>query len=206
MASERTADMKTVAQQEPGRRTCAHCAEPLPTSARPRKYCSLSCWSRAQPRKTRDPADRFAEKWALHHDSGCHLWAGAIDTQGYASFRLDGRTVRGHVFAYTRTHGPVPRGLFVLHHECDIRHPGIVGRRCVNPDHLRTGTVAENAADMVAHGRGSRATAKLTDEQVRAIRARRAAGDSCCKLAREYGVHHIAISRVARRRSYRHVV
>ena len=45
-------------------------------------------------------------------------------------------------------HGPIPDGLLVLH-SCD--NPS-----CVNPDHLRVGTQAENIQDRDAKGRTHR--------------------------------------------------
>lgn len=46
---------------------------------------------------------------------------------------------------------------------------------------------------------------KLTDDQVREIRARRAAGELCVPLAKEFGVTHRAILLVAKHKSYKHV-
>jgi hypothetical protein len=47
--------------------------------------------------------------------------------------------------------------------------------------------------------------AKLTADQVRKIRARRAAGSTLVELATEYGVDFSNISCIARRKTWKHV-
>jgi hypothetical protein len=51
----------------------------------------------------------------------------------------------GHRFAWELAYGPIPDGLWVLHH-CD-------NPPCVNIDHLYLGTVKDNTADMMRRGR-----------------------------------------------------
>lgn len=70
-------------------------------------------------------------------DNGCWQWRGAINkTEGYGRFYARDRTGDAHRFSYIVHKGEVPEGL-VLDHIC--RH-----RSCVNPDHLRPVTNAEN--------------------------------------------------------------
>lgn len=74
-------------------------------------------------------------------NTGCWLWAGAIDESGYG-FMRDERTPgiskssKAHRLFYERYVGPIPDGL-VLDHLC--RTPS-----CVNPDHLEPVTNEEN--------------------------------------------------------------
>jgi len=94
------------------------------------------------------------------------------------------------------TNGPIPDGMQVLH-RCD-------NPPCCNPAHLFLGTQADNIADMIAKRRGGAVSgeahyrAKLTADQVSAIRARYAAGETQVALAREFGVSQTNISRIVR--------
>jgi len=78
----------------------------------------------------------------------CWLWTGTITTSGYGQLSR-GRHAEGYVaahrLAWELTHGPVPTGLWVLHH-CDVRN-------CVRPDHLFLGTTTDNMRDMAQKGR-----------------------------------------------------
>ena len=91
---------------------------------------------------------------------------------------------------------------FVLHH-CDIP-------ACVNPRHLYAGTQQDNVNDMVRRKRQAPAEltrhlgeehgrAKLTDDDVREIRALYATGNySQPILGKRYGVVHSTIGRIVR--------
>ena len=94
--------------------------------------------------------------------------------------------MRAHRWAHERANGPIPDGLMVCH-SCD--NPG-----CVRPDHLWTGSAAENLADMAkkkrAHKGPSRHSeahplSKLSGPAARAIRAD---GRFHREIAEAYGV------------------
>lgn len=94
----------------------------------------------------------------------------------------------------------------VVMHRCD--EP-----RCANPEHLSVGTQAENLADAWRKGRlrGSvgrgeqHQQARLTVGDVLVIRRLAAEGFSQRDIARQYGVHQSAISRVISGKRWGHV-
>lgn len=135
-----------------------------------------------QGHKVRHPLSaRFAAKTTPATDlspngmSGCIVWTGALTPKGYGSISRDGTAATvaaAHRVAYELAGHEVPRGM-QLDHLCRRRH-------CVNVEHLQPVTNAEN----VRRGR----SAKLTAEQVRAMRARRASGTLLRELSVEYRV------------------
>lgn len=127
----------------------------------------------------------LAERFALQHmpvpEAGCWLWIGTRNPSGYGRLNVRGRVQLAHRVSWVMHVGPIPDGMHVCH-KCDTP-------ACVNPDHLFLGDNAANHADKVAKGRQGAARgeaspkAKLTDEQVAAIRA-----DS--RLARVIAAEH----------------
>ena len=77
-------------------------------------------------------------------------------------------------------------------------------------ENLTWGTQKDNSQDAIHNGtqvRGiTHGCAKLTDDKVRDIRKRRAAGESLSVLAIEHGVHKGTISSIVRRKTWKHVV
>jgi hypothetical protein len=104
--------------------------------------------------------------------------------------------------AYVQHHGLSFEDIegMVVMHLCD-------NPPCVNVDHLRLGTHADNTRDMCAkgrHGFGVRSgtengRAKLTDAEVSAIRfLHAAAGTSKMELGRTFGVSDRQVGRIIR--------
>lgn len=170
---------------------------------------------------------RFIEKfWPRVQKADTHWWwTGGLFQNGYGRICV-GRDCRGaHRLSWEIHYGPIPDGLFVCH-RCDADFPpgDKTYRACVNPDHLFLGTLADNSADMVAKGRGATGdrntsrlhpdrqirgernwTARLTVDQVRAIRARHAAGETPTALAMEYGIGKPGICKIVLRQNWKHV-
>lgn len=133
--------------------------------------------------------------------SGCHQWIKSRNPRGYGHI-YDGKRVRSaHRVAWELANGrEIPAGM-EIRHKCD-------NRGCVNPDHLEIGTHRQNMEDRSNRGRfrGEQAgTAKLTEADVREIRALPAGSVSVKELARRYGVSYSAMSCCVRGISWSHV-
>jgi hypothetical protein len=167
--------------------------------------CFNGVYTDAMPGPQPRPAiDRFMEKVQQMPNHWIWMAAKAPLPWDYGTFfmgRIDGRKrmKRAHVWSYEHFIGPVPDGLFVLHH-CDIPS-------CVRPDCLFIGTQADNLADMDTKGRRGtydhrnerNPNVKLTDLQVAEIRLRYASGGiTQDRLAAEYGVNQTQISVIVR--------
>src|SRR5690348_4065812 len=92
--------------------------------------------------------ETFWELGELQSD-GCILWTGRVDDQGYGRMgpTLTG-TVYAHRSAWILVNGPVPQDMtvdHVCHSESECRlGSDCLHRRCINPNHLRLLTLAEN--------------------------------------------------------------
>ena len=157
------------------------------------------------------PDDEFARYfWSrVVRTVGCWLWLGAGSR--YGTISRHGKTRLVHRVAYELATGiNVPTGAIVGHH-CD--RP-----LCVNPDHLFSGSQADNIRDCVRKGRHfiqihpecvpsgeENGRHKLTASDVRQIRVRHAHGESYRGLAREYGVGHTSVRCAVLRQTWRNI-
>lgn len=90
--------------------------------------------------------ERFIRRGVTDNEgSGCLLWQGHLDRDGYGHINIDGEMIRAHRYAWIMTNGDVPQGLFVCH-RCD-------NPTCVNIEHLFLGTALDNNRDAIAKGR-----------------------------------------------------
>jgi hypothetical protein len=143
-------------------------------------------------------AERFEEFYIPEPNSGCWLWTGWADKNGYGRLEFEGKRQRAHRIAWEIFKGPVPEGLYVLH-RCDVP-------ACVNPEHLFLGTNDDNTADMVEKERQARGErhykAKLTADQVLAIR-----GDSRSQtsIAADYDISQAQVSAIQLRKTWAHL-
>lgn len=136
---------------------------------------------------------------------GCAEFPGAVAVTGYGQTYVDGKVVSAHRVAFTMAHGPIPDGAFVLHG----KEAPCVSRRCCNPNHLRVGTLQDNAADRMRDGTTVRGSAhhlaKATEGQVVDIRARHAAGAGLAALCTLTGLSKSAVHAIVTRRTWTHV-
>ena len=132
----------------------------------------------------------------------CWLWIGDHTTWGYGVVTtvINGirRRTQAHRYVYEQLVGSIPKGKLVMH-TCD-------NPPCVNPKHLKLGTVADNQKDMQEKRRSPRGlehwNGRLTDAQVRAIRK---STSSQTVLAYRYKVNPSHICRLRQRQRRVHV-
>jgi hypothetical protein len=87
---------------------------------------------------------RFCEKIERDAETGCHNWTAGKTRNGYGVMHVANMTLLAHRLSFAISGGD-PMATVVMH-TCD--NPS-----CVNPEHLRAGSYADNMADMDAKGR-----------------------------------------------------
>ena len=132
---------------------------------------------------------------------GCWEWIGQKWQSGYGRLIVNGKLIQASRLIYRLFIGDIADELCICH-RCD-------NPLCVRPAHLFAGTNQENSYDRHKKGRDAKGEnhgkAKLTVNQVIAIRQRFASGVSKNQLARDYNVSHPAIRHAISRRTWQHV-
>lgn len=145
------------------------------------------------PRWQVKDAERFWRR--VRKTECCWVWTGCRLRTGYGHFKVAGRVVRAHRFAWEEVHWPIADGLHVCH-RCD--NPA-----CVNPAHLFLGTHEENMRDMARKNRAKswpgalNPRAVLTADRVALIRS---STEPRRLLAQRFGVSLSLISAVRNHR------
>jgi len=173
------------------KKSCGMCGSPVtPTSgSRKVRFCSVACYRKS--RMTTSVSQEFLDRMSIPEpNSGCFLWLGSVDRDGYGRFSLAKKAFRAARVSLELSGVKPPPDALVLHH-CDTP-------ACINPFHLYWGDAAANAKDGIERGRfrlGSYVhLAKLTDEDVSEIRRLLTTGESQEKIAARFGVKQITIS------------
>ncbi len=198
---KRTGDANAVSRQPRAGRLCAveGCDRPVLAKG----YCNthyLRQRAHGDPlftaRMGPEPVP-LEKRYKVDPDTGCWIFDGAPDKDGYGNIRHDGKVVKAHRLAahlWLDFDLDDPRQ---IRHSCD-------NPPCINPEHLLPGTRADNARDMVERGRQAKTQPHwklvLTFEQVEEMRRRWAIGASQSELAREYGVTQGLVSRIVHRK------
>lgn len=136
-------------------------------------------------------------------ESGCWLWVASLTNRGgygqvgHATYG----TEKAHRLSFVCFEGHIPDAKTFVCHTCDIPS-------CVNPKHLFLGSAKINFQDMISKGRGNylrtaKASRKLSDDQVRDIRASTKSQE---ELGKVHNISSGAVGMCRRRQQYKDVI
>ncbi len=139
--------------------------------------------------RTHPLEQRFFGSFEADPNSGCWLWTGHLKNTGYARIKDQKREFQAHRVSLELHTGESAAGRLVLH-SCDTPC-------CVNPNHLRFGTDAENAADKVKRGRAKYIgqAPRIPSQDRAGILAAIHDGGSNKGIARKFGVSPSSVRR-----------
>lgn len=136
-----------------------------------------------------------------HRGDECLIWPYGRNGRGYGAVTFRGKQVGAHRAMCILTHGDAPAADSHAAHSCGNGHKG-----CINPHHLSWKTPTENQRDRFQHGTDSRGakggSAKVSEQDVRRIRQRIAAGEAQTAIAADFNVTNHAIRAIASRRTW----
>ncbi len=143
---------------------------------------------------------RFNTLWIPVPESGCWIWFGGWDKDGYGKAKVNKKHIRAHRWAWLLFRGEIPADVYVLH-RCDVPS-------CVNPDHLFLGTHTDNMQDRERKGRtpvlAIHRETNLTNEDVLTIRQLRGVMRQV-DIGKRFGIHHSQVSRIQRGHYWKHL-
>lgn len=174
--------------------TCAGCGKNFTVKKHQPKYCSNPCYQ--QFKSNRSAEERLYSQ--IVKTDYCWLWTGNINHNGYGRVHFKGKSEFVHRLMYELATGEDISDKVVRHFICD-------NPPCCNPAHLRSGTMADNSQDMVNHKRhahGETSYAKITEQQVIAIRA-----DSRThqEIAADFGLNRRTVGHIKSRSTWKHL-
>ena len=146
--------------------------------------------------------ESFLSKIKISNDSECWIWNGNIYKDGYGRIGISYKSYQAHRVSHDIFNGFKDHNM-LIDHKCR-------NRSCVNPEHLWTGTVAENNKDRHQKGRTvvpglkgeDQPNSRLTEIDVSAIR-----NDPRVQslVAAQYGVNQSVVSRIKNLKAWRHL-
>lgn len=176
-----------------GRSKLAACFGVRPSGRRSPKCSECTAGPLSEARSSARVLRRFWRGVRRGDPDECWEWTGsrigARINKGYGMFYDGERKVYTHRYSYEIHNGPIPLGIFVCH-RCD-------NRPCCNPAHLFLGTNRDNVLDSLAKGRTSCYNkSDLSEAQIRTLRDRARAGESCQDLGVEFGLSRSHVWRI----------
>lgn len=182
---------------------CMHCGKTfsrqpswIPPSGR--TFCSRPCFWAAK--RIIDLRAYLLERRRVDPETGCWIYTGTTDQDGYGKVQHDGQRQLVHRAALELwgNHVFMP-GEFACHH-CD-------NPPCFNPDHLYVGTHADNVQDRDDRGRTLRGNkhprSVVTEAQARMIKGLLHDGVRACDIAREMGIKKHLVFAIKQGRSWK---
>lgn len=152
--------------------------------------------------RTPSPAKDWIAAHVSHSSNDCLPWPFAAGPDGYGRVHRKNSgpiTTASHMMCEA-AHGPRPSERHEAAHSCGRGNIG-----CVNPTHLYWATPRQNQMDRVSHGTSNRGSqqhlAKLTDEDVRSIRAL-AGTKRVFEIAALFGLHPSTVSQIIARKRW----
>lgn len=154
----------------------------------------------------RHAAARFFSQVMVGKADSCWEWLGNVNSNGYGHFSFKDRHLLAHRMSFEFFGGEIPDRMVVMH-SCD-------NRLCVNPQHLRVGTQADNLQDAAQKGRmfrpdtrGERnGNTRLTKSDVDEIRQRLSVGLRQKDIAAAFGVHPDTIHNIKHGKTWGHTL
>lgn len=138
--------------------------------------------------------------WEINENDCWICTSHAPNYYGYPVIKRNGKKIILSRYMHEKYKNKIPENMCVCH-KCDIR-------KCINPDHLFLGTIADNIEDMVKKGRNSkgenRPTAKLSTKQAYKIKF----GHNNLlykEIAKLYNVSIVTIGRIKSNKSWKHL-
>lgn len=154
----------------------------------------------ARPLREHGVPANWLRDHAASPQTSCILWPFGRNGEGYGTVDLGAGSVLAHRAMCEMVNGPAPTPQHHAAHSCGNGKNG-----CVNPNHIRWATAAENEADKIDHGRTNRGercgTAKLTAEDVHFIRRMRGRA-TLSELSALFGTTTSNISQIWNRKSW----
>lgn len=131
-------------------------------------------------------------------ENECIRFTGPKDKDGYGISAIQSRKMSAHRASWLLYGNSIAEGQYLLH---TCKH-----RDCINPAHLYVGTQKQNVQDQIDAGTfvygELNGTAKLTEEQVREIRAERM---SARYYADKFNLSYHTVWDVLKGRSWKHI-